>query len=288
MSVPLRLRLPTGPGAPPAPVRAPLVAVLVASAVTLILVGRPGGLLAGPLGTVRVAARAPFAPVESVGAEAFRPLAALGAGVGRGDDVAAARAEAARGREQVAAEAARAEALQAENARLLALLHLDGPAGGEGVAARVVSVGGRGSASTLMLDRGAADGIAVDMPVVAAGGLVGRVVEVGPRESAVLPVTASSSAVGVRTIGADPAAGAGPAGVAQGRGASVLHLDPLEPNAPVHRGDLAVTSGLRHSRFPAGLPVGRVAGRPGRFVVEPFAPPDRLEVVKVLRWRPEP
>jgi cell shape-determining protein MreC len=53
-------------------------------------------------------------------------------------------------------------------------------------------------------------------------------------------------------------------------------------------GELAITSGLRHSRFPAGLPVGRVTGAPGRFVVEPFAPPDRLEAVKVLRWEPEP
>ena len=57
--------------------------------------------------------------------------------------------------------------------------------------------------------------------------------------------------------------------------------------SPVRTGDLVVTSGLRHSRFPAGLALGRAGGGRGRPAVEPFAPPDRLEVVKVLRWRPE-
>ena len=76
--------------------------------------------------------------------------------------------------------------------------------------------------------------------------------------------------------------------MAQGRGGSTLRLDLLDPNAPLESGGLAVTSGLRHSRFPAGLPVGRVTGTRGHFVVHAFAPPDRLELVKVLRWDPEP
>jgi len=219
--------------------------------------------------------------VESAGAAAFRPLEAVGSAWGRGGDLAEAKAETARAQEQVASQAARASALEAENARLSALLHLDGPAAGDGVAARVLSVGGGGPAATLVLDRGSNDGIAVGMPVLAAGGLAGRVVDVGLRQSIVLPVTAATSAVGVR-------AAAGAAGVAQGRDGAVLRLDLLDPNAPVEGGGLAVTSGLRHSRFPAGLPVGRVAGARGHLVVEPFAPPDRLEVVKVLRWRPEP
>jgi rod shape-determining protein MreC len=131
-----------------------------------------------------------------------------------------------------------------------------------------------------MIDRGSAAGIAAGMPVVAAGGLVGRVVEVGAGHSTVLPLTGAASAVGVRAGLA--------AGVAQGRDAVALGLDLLDPSAPLQSGDLAVTSGLRHSRFPAGLPVGRVTGSRGRFALEPFAPPDRLELVKVLRWVPEP
>ena len=271
--------------------RPPLLAVLVAAALSLILVGRPGGLLAGPLGGLRAVGRGAFGPVESAGAAAFQPLEAVSAGFSRGGEVARSRAEAARQRQEAESQAARAGALEAENARLAALLHLDGPAGGDGVATRVVSTAGPGSGATILLDRGSHDGIAVGMPVVAAGGLVGRVVEVGPRQSIVLPVTAATSAVGIHAVAtaASPGAGgAGPAGVAQGRGGPALRLDLLDPNAPVEVGELAVTSGLRQSLFPAGLPVGRVTGSRGHFAVEPFAPPDRLELVKVLRWRPRP
>jgi rod shape-determining protein MreC len=250
----------------------------VAAAVTLILVGRSGGPLAAGQGSFRSVARAAFVPVESAGEAAFRPLEGLADGLKRGGDIATAEAAVVRANERAQSEAARADALAAEAGRLAALLALDGPAADEGVAARVISAG-PGSGGTLVLDRGRSDGIGIGMPVVAAGGLVGRVLEVGPGESTVLPVTDAGSAVGVRSASA--------AGVAQGLGGSRLRLDLLDPSAPLQSGDLMVTTGLRHSRFPAGLPVGRVAGERGRFVVEPFAPPDRLEVVKVLRWEPE-
>lgn len=100
------------------------------------------------------------------------------------------------------------------------------------------------------------------MPVVAAGGLVGRVLEVGPQISTVLPLTDRASAVGVRCVAAAPAASedsAGCTGVVQGSPGARLRLDLLDPTARPQSGDLMVTSGLRHSRFPAG-----VAGRPGR------------------------
>lgn len=263
-------------------VRPPLVAVLVASALTLILVERSGGPLATGEGALRAAGRAVFVPVEAAGAAAFRPLETAVEGIGRAGEVARAEAERARAEERVRSESARAEALEAENRRLEAMLGLDGPSAGDGVAARVVSTAAGRSGGTLLLDRGSGQGIRPGMAVVAAGGLVGRVVEVGPGQSTVLPLADRGSAVGVR-------AGAGAAtGVAQGRGERTLRLDLLDPAAPAEAGSLAVTSGLRHSRFPAGLPVGRVTGSKGRWKVEPFAAPDRLELVKVLLWEPTP
>jgi rod shape-determining protein MreC len=276
-------------------VRAPLTSVLAASAVTLILVGRSGGLLGAAEGAIRSAVRAAFVPAEAAADGAFRPLDGVVAGFARAGAVSDVQAEAARQRERAESEAARADGLAAENARLAALLNLDGPAAGDGVAARVVSEVRDRSGGALLIDRGRSAGIAVGMPVVAAGGLVGRVVEVAPGHSTVLPLTDPASAVGVRCTGVAEESGTGPAGdqavataaVAQGVRGRTLRLDVLDPTVSLRAGAVAVTSGLRHSRFPAGLAVGRVAGSPGRFVVEPFAPPGRLEVVKVLRWTRE-
>jgi len=272
-------------------VRPPLVTVLVASAVTLILVGRSGGPLAAGEGALRSAARAAFVPVESAGDAAFRPVEGVFDGLGRRSDLAEVREAAVRERERAESQAARADAMAAEAARLAALLALEGPAGGDGVAARVVSLGEGRAGAPNVLDRGRSDGIEVGMPVVAAGGLVGRVLEAGPQTSTVLPLTDRASAVGVRCVAAAPAASEDPAstgctGVVQGSAGARLRLDLLDPTARPQNGDLVVTSGLRHSRFPSGLPVGRVMRDGDQASVAPFAPPARLEVVKVLRWEP--
>ena len=278
--------------------RPPLLSVLVASAVTLIVVGRTEGPLAAGQGTLRSVGRSAFVPVESAGDAVFEALAGAVTGLGHARALAAAEAAVERERERAESEAARADALVAENGRLSALLGLDGASAGQGIAARVVSTAVGTSGGTLAIDKGGTAAIRVGMPVVAAGGLVGRVVEVGPRHSLVLPLTDPASAVGVRCVrpGGPPGGGAPgegeaappAAGVAQGLGGRTLRLDLLDPTAPLQSGDIAVTSGLRHSRFPAGVPVGRVTRSGGRFGLQPFTSPDRLDLVKVLRWESGP
>lgn len=105
-------------------VRPPLVSVLVASAVTLILVGRSGSPLAAGEGALRSAARAAFVPVESAGDAAFRPVEGLFDGLGRRSDLAEVREAAVREPERAESQAARADAMAAEAARLAALLAL--------------------------------------------------------------------------------------------------------------------------------------------------------------------
>ena len=136
-------------------VRPPLVSVLVATALTLILVGRAGGPLAGPEGAARSAARAVFIPVEAAGASLARPFEGAAAALGRGGDLARTEAALARERQRARSEAARGDALEAENGRLAALLGLDGPSRGDGVAARIVAIGAGRGGGTLVLDRGA-------------------------------------------------------------------------------------------------------------------------------------
>src|SRR5699024_5497176 len=88
------------------------------------------------------------------------------------------------------------------------MLHLSGLGGYEVVPAQAVTrVTSQGYAHTVTLDVGSDSGVTSDMTVVNGEGLVGRVVDAGPRTSTVLLATDGTSAVGARlestrTIGA--------------------------------------------------------------------------------------
>lgn len=258
------------------------MALLVAASLTLTTLDRFGP--AGPaVAAVRGAVREVLAPAEAAGEAALRPVGDLLGGLGRGG---ALRRENARLRRELArsrSQGARAEALERDNAHLAGILGMSTADGSPPVAARVVSLPGGRPGSTLVLDRGREAGIRPGMPVVAAGALVGRVVEASRGRAAVLPLADPGSAVGVRL------SRSGETGVAQGVGAGrALRVDLLDPTTEVHPDELASTSGLRYGRFPPGLPVGRVArrSRGGAVLLRPLADPARLEVVEVLRWRP--
>jgi rod shape-determining protein MreC len=152
------------------------------------------------------------------------------------------------------------------------------------VGARVVSAPVSNFEQTVELGKGSADGIAVDMPVVAADGLVGRVASVSRRRSVVQLVTDPDMSVGVvLTRSGDQGAADG-----EGPGRS-LSLSFVEAATRVGRRELVVTSGLQGGRYPAGLPVGHVARRAAGTLsqhveVEPAADLAHLELVRVLRW----
>lgn len=262
--------------------RPPLVALLVAASLSLATLDRFGP--AGPaVAAARGAFRGGLAPAEAAGEAALRPVGDLLGALGRGGVLGRENARLRRALARSRSEAAQAEALARENARLAGLLGLPSVDGSPPVAARVVSLPAGRPGSTLVLDRGQEAGIRPGMPVVAAGALVGRVVEASRRRAAVLPLADPGSAVGVRL------SGSGEVGVAQGLGAGrALRVDLLDPPTEVHLGELVLSSGLRHGRFPPGLPVGRVAeaGREGTVRLQPLVEPARLEVVEVLRWRP--
>ncbi len=158
---------------------------------------------------------------------------------------------------------ARTEALEAEllrlrdverdRDRLLALFgaRASPPAGT--LAARLVAVESAGPFRTALLDRGAADGISPGAVVVAAEGLLGRVVAVGAGTSRVQLLSDRLAAAGVLL------ARQGRAAVARGDGkggTTVLYvptIEAVEPNDPI------VTSGT-DGLYPTDLPVGRVVG----------------------------
>jgi rod shape-determining protein MreC len=259
-------------------VRPPLVVLLTLASLTLAVLDRSGAAR-GVLEPARGAARSALVPVESALEAGLRPLGEAGDGLTRGRALARENARLRHALEASRAGSARAEALAEENRRLSELLGMPTVAGLRAMPARVVSAGTGRAGSTLLLDRGRDAGLAPGMPVVSGGALVGRVVEVWRGTAAVLPVTDPTSAVGVRL------AGSGGLAVAEGRGpGAALRLDLLDPSTPVPPGEVVVTSGLRHGRYPAGLVVGRTGD--GREALHLLAGLARLELVQVLDWNP--
>ena len=196
-------------------------------------------------------------PVRGAAAAVLGPLERL---AGPGDDeVSAARAEQAVLATRLAA-AQREVALLHAGAGILATPAL---AGARLVPARVVAVGASGPAGPerVTIDAGSRDGVEVDRTVVAAEGLVGRVVSVAPWTADVLLVGSADLTVGVRV---------GPRGVlGEASGAAVAGGARPEPGllsfALVERGtatvgDVVTTLGSVGERpYVPGIPVGTVA-----------------------------
>lgn len=137
---------------------------------------------------------------------------------------------------------------------------------------------------TLVIDRGATDGIRVGMAVLANGSLAGRVLNVTTTSANVLPTQSSQSAVNAVARGAEGTAD----GIVKGDDDGGLVMTRIEPDAPLAIGNLVVTSGLGGG-FPRGLPIGRVIAvltSPENVfheaAVQPFVRSERLDIVQVV------
>jgi rod shape-determining protein MreC len=107
--------------------------------------------------------------------------------------------------------------------------------------------------NAVIIDRGAADGVAVNQAVVTWRGVVGRIVEVHPKSAKVLLLTDVNSAVSARIQ--DPSSRA--TGTLRGIGDGRLLLQYVPRADRLQGGDVVITSGIG-GVFPAGLVVGKV------------------------------
>ncbi len=238
-----------------------MLVLLVLTAVTLITLDQRGAG-GGVIGSARDSARDTLAPVQSAVDDAFRPIGDWWDGVSNGASL---KSENARLRKQLADARSAAQSAQPalrENRELKRLTQLPFAGGIPTVATQIISASPGNFESSVELDKGTDDGIAVGQPVVAGDGLVGRITSASKRRSTVLLLTDPASEVGVRLESGAP-------GVAKGRaGSDLLTLDFVSPEVNVHKGEIVTTAGLQGALFPAGLPVARVvsvqktAGRP--------------------------
>src|SRR5271170_1176670 len=149
--------------------------------------------------------------------------------------------------------------------------------------AQVIGASGTDQSRTLYIDKGAKEGLAPDMPVVTADGIVGKLKDVFDHKSLVVLINDPTSGVGVmlettRTRG-----------ILKGAPFGQLQVINVSPDDRIKAGERIVTSG-GDQIFPRGMPVGtvqRVVPDPDRdplvdVAVQPAANLSRLEEVLVI------
>lgn len=152
-------------------------------------------------------------------------------------------------------------------------------------AARVVASTRRAPFGGLFVDQGADAGLQPDQGVICPEGVVGRIWEVGPNQSSLLPLDAYNASTGVML------ARSRATGVLQGLGPGKAALRYIGSQEVVQVGEPVYTSGLDRN-FPRGLLVGYVSAVKPRDVelqveVSLAAPLDRVALVLILPPRPQ-
>lgn len=189
-------------------------------------------------------------------------------------------------------ELANARQSEAENERLRALLNLNEHSDIKSVPARVIARDPSVWFNTITINRGSTSGVAVNMPVVTGGGIVGRVITVSPFAAQVMLITDEKSGAGA-VVGQLGQSGA--LGSVRGRadlGVSIVEMRYVSGLEKVEVNDTVMTTG-QDGIYPAGLNVGRVvdvkngtATQAHQILIQPGAQLDHLEEVAVLLYRP--
>lgn len=250
---------------------------LVATAFVLLTVtfGAGSGGLGNAVGTVT-------GPVGNVASDAFKPARDL---IGWFDETFEARGENERLESRLAnarAEVVAGRAAVQENRQLRKLLGLERsgriPSGFDPVTASVVTRSPTIWVSTVTIDRGSSDGVAVDDPVVSADGLIGKISSTAPRESVVTLLPDGSSAVSAKIV---PGGAQGVVTAKIGT-TGVFVLEFIDETRGIEEGQSVVTAGWRDddlaSIYPPNLPIGEILE----------VPIDTREAVRSVNVRPYP
>ena len=183
---------------------------------------------------------------------------------------------------------------EAENQRLQSLLDLKQKNEIKSVPARVIARDPSVWFNTITINRGSTSGIAVNMPVVTGGGIVGRVITVSPFASQVMLITDEKAGAGA-VVGQLGQSGA--LGSVRGRGdlgVAVIEMRYVSGLEKVEVNDTVMTTG-QDGIYPPGLNVGKVvdvkngtATQAHQILIQPGAQLDHLEEVAVLLYRAPP
>ena len=264
-----------------------LFAVLTLVALALITLdyrqGDDGVLSAAQRGAVIA-----FTPVQEGFSQVVRPVGSFFSAIGQLGSLrrenAALEAELAELNEQMPSVAN----LERENEELRELLAMRDRLEATTTAARVIGQPPGEQGNTVIIDAGDDQGVEVGMPVLAARGLVGKVVEATASHARVELLTSPTAHYAVRI------AESGQTGLLRGQGADPFQLELLDPEAEATEGAEVVTRTFQASTIPDGLPVGEVAARtddggpsPRFYQVRPYVDFRGLSFVQVVLDAPE-
>lgn len=180
--------------------------------------------------------------------------------------------------------------LAAENTRLKELLQLKEQSKYKVLTARIIGRDPSVWFDSSIINRGSFDGVALNMPVVTDGGLVGRVTAVSPLTAQVDLITRDKSGVGA-VIG--QIADSNALGVVTGTSKKeLLEMKYVPGSIPVEVGQIVYTTG-QDGIFPAGLKVGEIvsvvsgsATTPHQILIRPAAKLNSMQEVGVLMYEP--
>ncbi len=178
--------------------------------------------------------------------------------------------------------------LESEVQALTALANIPFAQGLKSISAVVDNYSPSNTQMTVNIDRGSSQGVRVGEPVVAALGLVGRVVSVTGSSSTVLLISDPSSYVGV-SLGSS-----NQVGMAVGEGSfQTIKVELVNPGTSLYKGEPVYTSGLQGGVYPPNVPFGKVSkfsSNPGslqeQVSLTPMVDLSSLQFVKVLQWLP--
>lgn len=225
-----------------------LAACVVVSLVLITVSSRMGQ--GGPLEAVRGAFMTVTTPVRYLGATVSAPFQGLGNIFANLTADQATLSDLKAENERLQARNAELEESEQTATRLQQLLDIKDTYNLQSTAARIISGSADSWSSTVTIDKGAADGLSVGMPVSASNGVIGQIVECGATSSTVRLLTDESSSISAM-VQSNRAQG-----MVVGSASGQVSLTLIRSSQTVNVGDVVVTSGLG-GVFPRGCPSAR-------------------------------
>lgn len=272
-----------------------MLAAFVALSIA-ILTAYFGESSGGVFHTLQRGAQEAFAPIETGATQALKPARDFFGWAGDTIDAKDENEALEKEVRQLRADLAEAQTAVRDSGQLEAIaeLHREDyfPQATEPVVARVIAKSPTVWHSSVKIDKGTSDGVRVNQPVIAAGGLAGKITSVTGGTAEVRLITDGQSGVSAQVF---PQGVSGVLRPEVGNPDDLL-LENVESGRRVTENTLVITSGFTSSRveslFPRGIPIGRVSRVDldeletyQTVHVKPFADLRRIDIVEVLTRR---